>query len=450
MADLKRIVNNFANGDKSYVLDFMDGVGRNGSKDKLHRMTASQRNKVSPITLNNMYADNRIIQNVIDIPAEDMTRNWFTLRMQDDKLAANLMSKLADLNAKDVFKQMMQFERLQGDGFISIGVTQNEMFEIADELPQNVKSVDYLHAFSSLKVSEFLINEDVFSQNYGSLSGVKIDRSSKHGISTSVQGQVDVHMSRLLHARTRLIEGELQGQSLLEAMNDIFKVFDTTLWSIGQILSDYTLKVYKSADIDGMSADDKAELGMILGFMTRTEAMAIIGAEEELTKQATNVSGIKDLIDFVWDILASSARMPKTVLKGQESGTIAGAQYDVMNYYARIAADQENIMKPLLERLLRIIMQSDEFGINPESIEWEIKFNPLWQVDSETDAKIRKMNAETDQIYIVNGVHTVDDVAKARFGQFGLVDESKFSGDSVDFEDIAKSIYKSLTDKKGE
>ncbi|USK71751.1 DUF1073 domain-containing protein [Peribacillus asahii] len=425
----------------------MDGVGRNGKRDKLARMSAGTYVRTPAPELNALYAENRIIQNVVDIPAEDMTRNWFTLRCDNDELSRNIMSKLADLNAKDVFKRMMAYERIQGDGFISLGVTQRSKFDLKQEMPDKVKSVDYLHAFSSYKVSEFIMNEDVFDIHYGKLNSLVIDRSSKYMMS-KVQGNAAVHTSRLLHARTRWLEGEVQGQSLIEAMNDVFKVFDTTLWSVGQILYDYTFKVYKSKDIDGMNSRDKQELSMLIDFMFRTEALALIANDEELTKQTTNVSGIDQLIDFVWEVMAASARMPKSVLKGQESGTIAGAQYDVMNYYSRIAADQENVIKPLLERLIRLIMLSEEFNVDPESLEWEIKFNPLWQVDSKTDAEIRKLIAETDQIYIVNGVHTVDEVRNARFGQFGLTEENKYSGDSADLDDIARKVYKGFLDGK--
>lgn len=430
-----------------FVNDFMDGVGRGTHRDKVSRLVPGAYSRMAPIDLNNMYAGNRIVQNVVDIPAEDMTRNWFSLRCKDDQLSRNIMSKLADLKAKDQFKRLFQYERIQGDGFISLGVTQKTKIDLAKEMPEIIKSVDYLHAFSSLKVSEFILNEDVFSFDYGKLHSLIIDRSSKN-MQSEHQGNAEVHTSRLLHARTRWIEGEQQGQSLIESMNDVFKVFDTTLWSVGQILYDYTFKVYKSSDIDNLDSQDKQKLSMLMDFMFKTEALALIGAEEDLTKQTTNVSGIDKLIDFVWDVMSACARMPKTVLKGQESGTIAGAQYDVMNYYARIAADQENVMKPLLEQLIRLIMRSEEFSIDPESVEWEIKFNPLWQVDSKTDAEIRKLIAETDQIYIVNGVISVDDVNKARFGQFGLTDELKFSGDSAEFEDIAKSIYEGYQNDK--
>lgn len=425
--------------------DFMQGNGKANSKDKLTRQVAGARRKLSQEELSALYADSRIVQNIIEIPAEDMTRNWFTLRMKDEQLARDIMSKLADLNAKQAFKKMRTYERLRGDGFISLGVTQASKFTLDEALNLNkLYSVDYLHAFSSLKVNEFLINEDMFDIHYGQLEELRINRNSRNGIQT-IESESAVHISRLLHDQTRRLEDEYQGQSLLEPMYDILTVLDTSLWSVGQILHDFTFKVYESKDIENLDSKDKQQLSMLMDFMFRTEALAMIGEGEKLTKQSTSVAGIKDLLDYVWDILSGATRMPKTVIKGQESGTITGAQYDVMNYYSRIVADQENDMKPMLEKLIRMLLMSEkELGgrIDPDSLEWEIKFNPLWSVDSKTDAEIRKLTAETDEIYLMNNIITADEIRESRFGQFGLEESIKFSGDTADFKQMADSVYK--------
>ncbi|MEO4053386.1 phage portal protein [Solibacillus sp. CAU 1738] len=425
--------------------DFMQGNGKANHKDKLTRQVAGVGRKLSHDEITNLYGDSRIVQNIIDIPAEDMTRNWFTLRMEDEKLARDIMSKLADLNAKKAFKEMFLYDRLRGDGFISLGVTQGSKFELSDELQMDkLYSVDYLHAFSSQKVNEFLINEDVFDIKYGQLEQLRINRASSHGVQIQTI-ESSVHVSRLLHSQTRRFEGEAQGRSLLEPLYDILTVFDTSVWSVGQILHDFTFKVYKSKDIENLNSQDKQQLSMIMDFMFRTEALAMIADGEELKKETTSVGGINYLLDFVWDLLAGSARMPKTVIKGQESGTIAGAQYDVMNYYSRIVADQENEMKPHLEKLIRMLLMAEkELGgrIDPESLEWEIQFNPLWNVDAKTDAEIRKLVAETDQIYMNNNVLTADEIRESRFGQFGLEETLKFSGDDADLKQLADNLYK--------
>lgn len=430
---------------KQYKEDFMQGNGKANQKDKLTRQIAGVGRKLSHDEITNLYGDSRIVQNIIDIPAEDMTRNWFTLKMKDDQLARNIMSKLADLKAKKAFKEMFTYERLRGDGFISLGVNQTNNFKISEELQiDKLNTVDYLHAFSSLKVNEFLINEDVFDIKYGQLEQLRINRASSHGTQAQTT-ESSVHISRLLHSQTRRFEGEAQGRSLLEPLYDILTVFDTSVWSVGQILHDFTFKVYKSKDIDNLTPEDKQQLSMVMDYMFRTEALAFIANDEELTKQGTSVSGIKDLLDFVWDLLSGAARMPKTVIKGQESGTITGAQYDVMNYYSRIVADQENEMKPHLEKLIRMLLMAEkELGgrIDPETLEWEIQFNPLWNVDAKTDAEIRKIVAETDQIYLLNNIITADEIREVRFGQFGLSDTLKFSGDEADLKELADSVYK--------
>ena len=80
-------------------------------------------------------------------------------------------------------------------------------------------------------------------------------------------------------------------------------------------------------------------------------------------------------------------------------------------------------------------------------------------MDAETDAKIRKLNAETDAIYITRGVVDIDEVKDARFGQFGMTDETKLSGDSLDLpqeyieqldDSIYRSIYKSFLQNRGD
>lgn len=430
-------------------MDFMQGHGKGYGKDALVRQQPGVRRRLTTQELTDLYATNAIVQNIIDIPAEDMTRSGFDLVMEDETLKNNIMSKLRDLKVKDAFKKARSYERLYGDGFISLGVTQSVSFELKDPLdPKKLKSVDYIHPFSGNKVNEFILNEDMFSPNYGEVEFFQVNRRSSLGQQIAGVTQDNVHASRLIHDQTRRLEDEYRGQPLLEPLYDIITVLDTSLWSVGQILYDFAFKVYKSDAIEGMPASDKYELGMLMDYMFRTEALAIIDKDEELTKETTNTTGIKDLLDYVWDYLSGAVRMPKTVIKGQEAGTITGAQYDVMNYYSRIAAMQENEMRPNLERLIRLLLQSEEFGkLDPEKVDWKIKFNPLWQVDSKTDAEIRKLIAETDQIYVTNGILTVDEVRETRFGQFGLTNALKFSGDEADLERMAKEVYEAWKER---
>lgn len=402
--------------------DFMIGNGKANAKDNLTRQQIGYRMTITPQERNEWYAQNQFIQNGVDIPAEDMFRNGFEIVVNGDpELEAKLMRKIRDLDVKGNFTDMRRYERLQGDGFIAIGVTQPQLFTLAQPLPLKLKSVDYLNAFSTLKVGSFQVNEDMFSSRYGRVEFFSLNRMTSTASAltegTGYQGSdSDVHYSRLIHDQTRRIEGEYYGQSILEPMRDILTIFDTAQWSVGQLLYNTSFKVYQSDGIATMTGPQRQEFQMLADFMFRTEATAIIGKEESLTTVGAQFSGIQALLEYTWELISGGWRMPKSVIKGQEAGTIAGAQYDVINYYSRIAAAQETEMRPHLEHLIRLIMMSDEFGgLDPETVDWELKFNPLWNVDNKTDAEIRKMNSETDANYIASGVMAPDEVRAERF-----------------------------------
>ncbi|EJT5519295.1 hypothetical protein N3S72_003087, partial [Listeria monocytogenes] len=99
-----------------------------------------------------------------------------------------------------------------------------------------------------------------------------------------------------------------------------------------------------------------------------------------------------------------------------------------------------------------LMWASDDCGpsIDPDSFEWAVEFNPLWNLDGKTDAEVRKLTAEADQIYIVNGVLDPDEVKETRFGRFGLENSSKFSGDSAELDKLAKIVYDAYAEKKAD
>ena len=122
-----------------------------------------------------------------------------------------------------------------------------------------------------------------------------------------------------------------------------------------------------------------------------------------------------------------------------------------MNYYSRIASDQENKMRPQLEYLLKLLMRaSDECGgsLDPDTVNWSIEFNPLWSVDSQTDSQIRLANAQADQIYIQNGVQGPEEVREARFGSSGMDPDGSVDMDSMS-DDERRAVVEAYRKEHG-
>ncbi|WP_204121118.1 anti-CBASS protein Acb1 family protein [Levilactobacillus sp. 244-2] len=402
--------------------------------------------------LEQLYRGNSMARNIVDIPAEDMTRNGWHIKMDDNSLAAKYEARLNELNAQKRFKDLYRYSRLYRAGYIAISTTESWNYGLEDPLnPDRLLRIPFLTAFSSKKVNETKFDDDVFSPTYGQALSYQINNGTADVQGSNYYGVQQVDKSRLLRQQELRFEDETEGISLLETIYDILMTMDTGLYSVGEILYDYVFKVFKSPSVDDTSPDKLLQVGAAASSKFRTESTALISDKDELTKESTNVGGIDSLLDFLWEYLSGAARMPKSVLKGQEAGTLTGAQYDVMNYYSRIASDQENKMRPQLEYLLKLLMRaSDECGgsLDPDTVNWSIEFNPLWSVDSQTDSQIRLANAQADQIYIQNGVQGPEEVREARFGSSGMDPDGSVDMDSMS-DDERRAVVEAYRKEHG-
>ncbi|MFT9496367.1 anti-CBASS protein Acb1 family protein [Anaerosolibacter sp.] len=423
----------------AYRTDFMESStsSKGTDKDPLSRQKSITRHRFSDSMISDVYAVNRMFANIIDIPAEDATREWISFDGIDGVLQEQIMNKLSNLGAQYNFQEAMKFERLRGDGFISIGAKQQGAFKISDEInKKKLLDIEYLHAFSGMKLMNYLENEDIFSPDYGKVEYYEIQNEHNTKL---------VHNDRLIHIVTRRIENEIRGIPMLEMLYDILMVFDNALWSTGQLMYSMVHKVLQTDGVDFSDKDLRGSMQNQLEFEFNTLSLAIIGKEDELKYISPSVSmPLKDMYDFLWEILSCVSRMPKSHIIGQPQGTITAGQFDSLNYYMRIAGMQEAYLREPIENLTDLLLFAKESGVGPGSLDpnnvkYKMKFNPLWKLDAETDAKIRKMNAEIDDMYIANSTLSPKEVRKERFGDgTSLIDKLDMSEEEL--MKIAKEV----------
>ena len=129
-------------------------------------------------------------------------------------------------------------------------------------------------------------------------------------------------------------------EEFLEIMNEVRQADPINLiWD--QIVIQYTAIIRAQKVMWVASSDDhlKEESGSNWGYTGGSESHKVSFAYQQyyayLSAQTRAIAELRNLIKQ-FDYLSGAARMPKTVIKGQEAGTIAGAQYDVMNYYSAL------------------------------------------------------------------------------------------------------------------
>ncbi len=416
----------------AYKKDYMSSStsSKGTSKDPLSRQRTISRVNFSDTFISDLYATNRIFGNIVDIPAEDTTREWINIEGVEDTLKEQILNKLSNLGAQNRFQEMVKYERLRGDGLISIGVSQMGEFSIADPIEKKrLTNINYLHAFSGMKMVDYIENDDVFANDYGEIQLYEIRDSS---------GTKLVHTDRVVHMATRKIENEKRGIALIEMLYDTLLVLDNALWSTGQLM--YSM-VHKRLKTDGVDMSDKelrSQMQTDLEYEFNTLSLAIIGQDDELEYISPNVSlPLKEMYDFVWEMLSCIARMPKSHIMGQSQGTVTGGQFDSLTYYMRIAGIQESYLREPLEHIIDLSLLAKDSGVgsgqlDPDKVKYKLKFNPLWKLDSKTDAEIRKMIAETDNMYITNTVLSPGEVREKRFSDStSLIDKLDMSEEEL-------------------
>jgi len=145
--------------------------------------------------------------------------------------------------------------------------------------------------------------------------------------------------------------------------------------------------------------------------------LTLIGNDEEFVKIQNPIRGMVEMVDKYIEVMSAATDIPRTRLFGQQLGKLAGATEMTRAYYDIVQDYQVDHVKKPTDRLLSLFLKDPT--VNPSKKEpegWSWDFNSLWQHDPKTQAETRKLQAETDQIYIQNQVLSPDEVGVSRFG----------------------------------
>lgn len=377
---------------------------------------------------------------IAELPAREMTREWFTLAVDDSggdvkteepeqrMLAAKqVMQALDDIDAKSMVAQALLWARVHGGSLLFLGVDDG-----AEDLSQplnidQVKSLDFLLVFDRWEVQIQSTVTDVKSREFGKPETYRLQTQTETGQGAGLS--TIIHASRFIRfdgVRTSRYRMALNGgwcDSIYTRMHETLQDYGISWHGVCHLLQDFSQAVLKMRGL--ADAILQQEGNAVLDRMTAMDlcrsvarAIPIDAEDEDFTRVSTPMSGMPETLDRLMLRVASAARMPATLLFGQSpSGLNATGESDIRFFYDQIKAAQEENLRPRLDRLLQVVFAAREGptkGKEPEN--WSYYFNPLWQESDGERALVRKTQAETDRTYIEAGVVDVEEVAMSRFG----------------------------------
>lgn len=391
--------------------------------------------KLTEPELCDLFSDEGFAARVINLPIHDMTREGFTIEAditQDEK--DGVMEYLKKLKYKNVIKNHLRWDGVYGGSVLFMSIDDGQ--EHNTELNVNaIKTVKWMKAFDRYRINnlgfsklfnEFAPNE---SDNLFDIIPITGGTNQVHKSRTNILTGLDVPDRR----RT---ENDGWGESVITRVYNQLRQLASAYTSSEFILDDFVQTVLTIKNLGAMIASqgnkDIIERLNILDLSRHVSNLLLLDEGETYTKHSSSVTGIEKLLQEFAQALSAVTGIPVTLLMGRSpAGENATGEKDIVQWYDNVKAMQEEKLKPILEQIITMIFLAKDGptrGILPKS--WDIKFNSLWQPDEKTQAETRKLDAETDNIYISNGTITSAEVAVSRF----LGDDSPYILDTSEEE----------------
>jgi phage-related protein (TIGR01555 family) len=383
--------------------NLLTGLGNGRDKSTYTHLGAVQR--FSPEYLEHLYLNDDIAARICDLVPYEMLRQGFSIKVDDQEfLRADLGVMLRDALVK---------ARIFGAAFIYVGADDGQPQD-TDLSMARVKRVSFLNVLTTKDLNHQSFYADPSCDKYGQCELYRLNASSHN--QTAV-----IHESRLLpFFGTSSLNHRQFPPGILQRIYPVLQQFHTAWQATAHLMTDAAQGIFKLKGLhSAMSSNRSDELlkRMELVDMSRSISRSILldAEDEDFRRDSYGFSGIPEILEKMMLRLAAAARLPVSLLMGQApAGMNATGESDTRFFYDQVRAEQEAI-KPKLERLIKIMIGNDSAKV-------VIEFPALWQMTDRDKAELRRMEAETDRIYLQEGVLLPEEVAVKRFsgGEFSI------------------------------
>lgn len=384
-----------------------------------------------------LYRGDDMAAKIVEEPANEATRRWFDVQIQDDKAAAEAIERQQHtLRAPLRFQEAMAKARAYGGAGIVVGVDDG----VADPaLPVNersIRAIKFLTVFDAFELAPRSWYADPFSDKYGQPETYYVQAQGFGAVTTPKSGSTVVHETRVLRFDgvkvSRRLDGRNRGwgDSVFVRVLEVLSDFGLAWGGAGHLLSDFSQAVLKIRGLTELMAAGKEDVvrkrleAIEMGRSVVRAAVIDAGsgeaedAGESFERKATPLSGYPEMLDRFMTRLAAAADMPVSRLFGvAPSGLNAGDKTGETWWTERIEGLQQKFLLDPAERLTRLQLLAREGATKgKEPANWSLAFRPLRQLDPLQEAQRRLAIAQADALYMTGGAVTPEEIGVSRFG----------------------------------
>ena len=391
------------------LLNLTTGLGT--EKDRLTQ-TRFVHTFLGPAELDAMYSSNWLAGKIIDVPPDDMTREWRTWDGGPKQTKA-LTDEEGRLGIRAKVNRAMKLARLYGGAAMLLGTGDPNPALPLDITTIRRGGLQYVQVLSRWEMVAGPLERDPLSEHYG--------EPTYYELFAPDRGSVQIHPSRVVRffgqARIdlqRSIDG--WGLSTLQRVYEAVKDATATPHAVALLAQEAKVNVINVPGLTERSMDPDYVRKVVARFGLANQAQGLVNAllldgEEKWGQKTANPNGWPAVIHATLEIAAGAADIPVTRLLGAPpKGMNATGESDTRNYYDMLHAKQEVELRPVLHRLDDALARSATGSRSPGlTYSW----NSLWQMSEAAEAAISLQHAQVDDIYASLGIMSPDAMRQA-------------------------------------
>ena len=361
------------------------------STDKLELLNEFNYFYISVDRARSIYASGDIVQNVIDQPALDATKEWINVTTTADDehewVAKYIMDRLEQLKAKEVGTNYLRMRRLYSYGaFVLYHI--DERRNVIDTEPVQLDNIHKIEGITAIGDYEFelIFNyEDLRSPSYNELDYLSFGGSF-------------YHKSRFNWSNIKYFPRERIGVSMLHRVLVPVRGIMVCGWSIASMMLETQFKVWKFKDFE--LNNDGFNAGQMMNQTLQSQKAIYMGIEDDFQKHQYQAAGVEEGERVLYNYLSAASGMPQSKIKGQSQGTLTSADVDEKRYYDGVKATEQPLLESVLNRLITYIIWEKEGLIykklkgDIKNLQFKVHFNPMYQEDPKEQEQFVAMKQE--------------------------------------------------------
>lgn len=396
-------------------------AGLGTGRDKAFYSEWTQPRVLTQQTLSNMYRSSWLAKKIVNLPAEDMTREWRKFRFDDNPETTDDEAKDGQRRVDQAEKKFglrekvttaLQWGRLYGGASILMGVGRPEDYskplDVTRVKKGDLKHLLVLDRWMLVPTGQFVwdISDPAFGQpEYYTIA---VNNTGK-----MMRGGAQIHHSRVVRfLGQRLpylaaLEQNGWGDSELQHAYDTLTGRDTITAAIATMMFEANVDVLKAPELNAMLSTAEGEALLTKRFqlaatMKSFNRMLLLDGTEEYDKKQNSFASLDAIMREFRAEVSGACDIPVTRLFGTSVGGLnATGDNEVRNYYDGISAKQESGLRQQLDQLDAVLFRSEGIG-DPNDMCYE--FCDLWQQSDSERAENEKKRADRDKIYFDMGV----------------------------------------------